>query len=123
MHDISPHALLLLAGLAAFSILVVGVAVTRRVDDAGRADDGRAAVSGNAHYDGEFEIRSRDAGWAKTFFADVENRRLVRELFGLDASAVSLSGGTLAAYFREKADLGQGGPALSELAARIAARS
>jgi len=73
-------------------------------------------TTGSSHYDGEFEIRSKEAPWAQTFFSDAEHRRLVQALFGLDASAVILSGGRIQACFEEQAALSEGGPALSELA-------
>ena len=77
--------------------------------------------TGNEHYDEEFEIRSKDAAWTKTFFSDPEHRRLVQALFGLDASTVILSNGRVQACFEEQADLAEGGPALSELAAALGA--
>jgi hypothetical protein len=79
--------------------------------------------SGNDHYDEEFEIRSLDALWTQNFFTNPENRRLVQVLFGLDSSTVILSGGRIQACFEEKASLAEGGPALSELADRLATRS
>ena len=75
--------------------------------------------TGNDHYDEEFEIRSHDGPWTTAFFQDPENRRLVQALFGLDASTVILSGGRLQACFEERVSLTEGGPALSELAARL----
>jgi hypothetical protein len=75
--------------------------------------------SGDTHYDDEFEIRSHDAAWTKTFFSDPENRRLVQALFGLDAVTVILSGGRLQACFAERDSLEEGGSALSDLAARL----
>jgi hypothetical protein len=184
MHQIPFLAVGLIVAFALVSVWVVGVNVTRGVDEAGLKDDGTADVSadgktvvvagrtyglrrtggavtaphwvvslpvdsphafsvhresgmselvehlglltevdlGDARYDSEFQIRSKDAGWAKGFFSDAENRRLVQALFGLDASAVSLGGGTVAAYFKEKEVLGDGAQALSELAARLPAR-
>jgi hypothetical protein len=77
--------------------------------------------TGNAHYDEEFEIRSHDALWTGKFFSDPENRRLVQALFGLDSSTVILSGGRIQACFEEKGSLADGGPVLSDLAARLAA--
>jgi hypothetical protein len=77
--------------------------------------------TGNEHYDEEFEIRSKDASWTRTFFSDPEHRRLVQALFGLDASTVILSNGRVQACFEEQAALAEGGPALSELAAALGA--
>ncbi len=74
----------------------------------------------NDHYDEEFEIRSRDALWTQNFFSDPENRRCVQALFGLDSSTVILSGGKIQACFEERGSLTEGGPALSDLAARLA---
>jgi hypothetical protein len=76
--------------------------------------------SGSDHYDEEFEIRSHDALWTAKFFSDPENRRLVQALFGLDSSTVILSGGRIQACFEERGSLTEGGPALSDLAARLA---
>jgi hypothetical protein len=75
--------------------------------------------SGDDHYDEEFEIRSRDALWTAKFFSDPENRRLVQVLFGLDSSTVILAGGRIQACFEERGSLNDGGPALSDLAARL----
>ncbi|HEX4048805.1 MAG TPA: hypothetical protein VH309_13260 [Elusimicrobiota bacterium] len=75
--------------------------------------------TGDAHFDEEFEVRTREAVWTGAFLADEENRRLVRELFGLDAVTVMLSGGLLEAAFDQHDALDEGGPALSELAARL----
>ena len=75
--------------------------------------------SGSDHYDEEFEIRSHDALWTAKFFSDPENRRLVQVLFGLDSSTVILSGGRIQACFEERGSLTDGGPALSDLAARL----
>ena len=77
--------------------------------------------SGSDHFDEEFEIRSHDAAWTAKFFSDPENRRLVQALFGLDSSTVILSGGRIQACFEERDALADGGPVLSDLAARLAA--
>lgn len=79
--------------------------------------------TGNAHYDSEFEIRSPDQDWAKAFFSDAEHRRLVQALFGADSKTVVLSKGRVQAYFRERSDLTEGGPALAELAEALSASS
>ena len=76
-------------------------------------------LSGNKHYDEEFEINSNEADWTKMFFADQENRRLVQELFGLDCSAVLLNKGRINVVFEERDSLEEGADALSELAARL----
>jgi hypothetical protein len=75
--------------------------------------------SGNAHYDEEFEINSKEPEWTAVFFGDEESRRLVQELFGLDCSAVILNKGRINAVFEERDALEQGAEALSGLAARL----
>ncbi|MBI3553089.1 MAG: hypothetical protein HY077_11290 [Elusimicrobia bacterium] len=76
-------------------------------------------ASGNAHYDEEFEINSKEPDWTAKFFSDEENRRLVQELFGLDCSAVILNKGRIQVVFEERDALEEGADALSELAARL----
>ena len=75
--------------------------------------------TGDARFDEEFEVRSHDAPWTQTFFSDPENRRLVHALFGLDSSTIILSKGLIQACFEEHGALAEGGPALSDLAARL----
>jgi hypothetical protein len=75
--------------------------------------------TGNAHYDREFKINSKEPDWTSKFFHDEENRRVVQELFGLDCSAVILSDRRIQVCFEERDALEQGADALTELAARL----